>query len=79
MFSNTQEISKEINIGIYMRAKRQLRSLNWSGRRSGSKKDFTELATDETERPWAGLAEWLRVAHLLLDDKAVEFTRNPDQ
>ncbi len=79
MFSNTQEISKEINIGIYMRAKRQLRSFSWSGRRSGSKRDLTELATNEIERPWAGLAEWLRVAHLLLDDKAVELTSNPDQ
>ena len=79
MFSNTQESSKEINTGIYMRAKRQLRSLNWGGRRSGSKKDSTNLAADETERPWAGLAEWLRVAHSLLDDKAVELTSNADQ
>ncbi len=79
MFSNTQETSKEFNTGIYMRAKRQLRSFSWSGRRSESKKDFANLAADETGRPWAGLAEWLRVTHLLLDDKAVELTSNAER
>jgi hypothetical protein len=79
MFSNTQESSEEINTGIYMRAKRQLRSLNWSGRHSRSKRNLTNLAADEIERPWAGLAEWLRVAHSLLDDKTVELPRNADR
>lgn len=79
MFSNTQESSKEINTGIYFRAKRQLRSLNWGRRRSGSKKDSIHLAAGEAERPWAGLAEWLRVAHSLLDEKAVEFSCNTDR
>ena len=79
MFSNTQESSKEVNTGIYMRAKRQLRSLSWSGRLSRSKKTSINLAADETERPWAGLAEWLRVTHSLLDDKTAELTSNADQ
>ena len=78
MFSNTQESSKEFNTGIYFRAKRQLRSLNWGRRRSGSKKDSIHLAAGEAERPWAGVAEWLRVAHSLLDDKTAELTRNAD-
>ncbi|MGB9121704.1 MAG: hypothetical protein WCE73_13865 [Candidatus Angelobacter sp.] len=33
----------------------------------------------ETQRPWAGLAEWLRVAHSMLDEKAVELTRNAER
>ena len=78
MFSNTQESSKDTHIRLYLRAKNQLRSLSWSGRRSGSKKELTDLAPDEVERPWAGLAEWLRVAHSLLDDKTAELTRNAD-
>jgi hypothetical protein len=79
MFSNMQQSSKDTNAGLYMRAKKQLRSLSWGGRRSGSKKDLTNLAADQNERPWAGVAEWLRVAHSLLDDKAVELTSNADQ
>jgi hypothetical protein len=77
MFSNTQDAGKEIYAGLYLRAKRQLRSLNWI--RSRSRKESTNLAAEETERPWAGLAEWLRVAHSLLDDKTVELTRNADR
>ena len=77
MFTNTQDAGKEMDAGLYMRAKRHLRSLKWS--RSRSKKELTNLAEAETERPWAGLAEWLRVAHSLLDDKAVELTRNADR
>jgi hypothetical protein len=76
MDTNTQDAGKEIYAGLYLRAKRQLRSLNWS--RSRSKKEATNSAETETERPWAGLAEWLRVAHSLLDDKTVELTRNAD-
>ncbi|MBZ5493355.1 MAG: hypothetical protein LAO76_20755 [Acidobacteriia bacterium] len=76
MDTNTQEAGNEIYAGLYLRAKRQLRSLNWS--RSRSKKESTNSAETETERPWAGLAEWLRVAHSLLDDKTVELTRNAD-
>ena len=79
MFSNTQDAGKEIYAGLYLRAKRQLRSLNWSGRRSRNKKNLNNLAADEIERPWAGLAEWLRVAHSLLDEKAVDLTSNADR
>jgi hypothetical protein len=42
------------------------------------KRELGSRAAEETERPWAGLAEWLRVAHSLLDDKTVELTRNAD-
>jgi len=77
MDTNIHDAGKEIYAGLYLRAKRQLRSLNWS--RSRSKKESTNLVAEETERPWAGLAEWLRAAHSLLDDKAVELTRNADR
>jgi len=33
------------------------------------KKELINLAEAEPERRWAGLAEWLRVAHSLLDEK----------
>jgi len=33
------------------------------------KKELFNLEEAEPERPWAGLAEWLRVAHSLLDEK----------
>jgi hypothetical protein len=49
------------------------RRLGWE------KREFTNPAEAETERPWAGLAEWLRVAHSLLDDKTVELTRNAER
>jgi len=39
-----------------------------------SKKELTILAEAETERRWAGLAEWLRAAHSLLDEKTSGLT-----
>jgi hypothetical protein len=48
-------------------------------RLSREKRELANPAEAETERPWAGLAEWLRVAHSLLDDKTVELTRNADR
>ena len=77
MFTNTQDADKEISAGLYLRAKRQLRSLNWN--RGRSKQKLTNVSEAETERPWAGLAEWLRAAHSMLDEKAVELTRNADR
>jgi len=74
MFTNTQDVGKELNAGLYMRALKQIRS--WSWRRG--QKELTGLPEAETERPWAGLAEWLRVAHSVLDEKTVELTRNAD-
>jgi hypothetical protein len=76
MDTNTQEAGKEIYAELYLRAKRQLRSLNWS--RSRSKKELTDLAEAETERPWAGVAKWLRAAHSILDEQTSELTRNAD-
>ena len=77
MFTNTQDAGKEIYAGRYLRAMKQIRSWSWS--RSWGKKKLTHVSEAETERPWAGVAEWLRLAHSMLDDKAVELTRNADR
>ena len=74
MFTNTQDAGNAIDAALYQRARKQIRSWSW-GR---GKKKFTNTAVAEIERPWAGVAEWLRVAHSLLDDKTVELTRNAD-
>jgi len=76
MFTNTQDAGKEIYAGLYMRARRRIRSWSWSWGRG--KKKFTNVSEAETERPWAGVAEWLRVAHSLLDDKTVKLTRHAE-
>ena len=73
MFTNTQDAGKKLNAGLYVRALKQIRS--WSWHRT---KLSTKVSEAETERPWAGLAEWLRVAHSLLDDKTAQLTRNAD-
>lgn len=74
MLTKTEDARKEVYAGLYLRAMTQIRSWSW-GR---GKKRFTNVANAEMERPWAGVAEWLRVAHSLLDDKTVELTRNAD-
>jgi hypothetical protein len=48
------------------------RRLGWG------KKELMNRAEAEPEHRWAGLAEWLRVAHSVLDEKTVELTRNAD-
>lgn len=68
----TQDVRKEIVTGLYLRVKAQIRLWSWGKEKSAN------LTQAETERPWAGLAEWLRVAHSLLYEKAMELTRNPD-
>ena len=75
MATNTQAAGKSINARLYLRVKTQIWSWPW-GR---GKKKLTTLSEAETERPWAGLAEWLRAAHLILDEKTVELTRNADR
>ena len=75
MIANTQDAGKVIYAGLYRRAKKQIRALS----RGWSKKELTNITEAETERSWAGLAEWLRVAHALLDENAVELTGNVDR
>jgi hypothetical protein len=75
MATNTQNAGNKIDAGFYIRARKQTRSWPWPWGKNKS----TDILEAEMERPWAGVAEWLRVAHSLLDDKAVEMTRNPDR
>jgi hypothetical protein len=79
MFSNTQDAGKEIYAGRYLRALKQIRSWSWLRSRGRGKRKLTNVAEAETERPWAGVAEWLRAAHSLLDDKTVVLARNADR
>lgn len=74
MATNTQNPGNQIGAGFYLRVRKQFRS--WSLGRS--KKELIPLQEAHEERPWAGLAEWLRAAHSLLDDKNVGLARNPD-
>jgi len=77
MFTNTQEVGNDIDSGLYLRAMKQIRSWPWSW--GQGKKKFANAADAETERPWAGLAEWLRAAHSILDEQTSELTRNADR
>jgi len=70
MATKTQD-RKDIGAGPYLRPKRQIQFWRWGKKKS-------KVMESETERPWAGVAEWLRVAHSMLDEKAVELTRNTD-
>jgi hypothetical protein len=79
MFTNTQDAGKKIYAGRYLRAMKQIRSWSWSWSWGRSKKKLSNVSRAETERPWAGVAEWLRAAHSLLDDKTVVLTRNADR
>ena len=75
MIGNAQDVGKVIYDGLYRRAIRQIRSWSW-GRNRRKSPDLSEV---ESKRPWAGVAEWLRVAHSLLDETTVELTRNADR
>ena len=44
-----------------------------------AKKKLADASEAEVESPWPGVADWLRVAHSLLDDKTAELTRNAEQ
>jgi hypothetical protein len=74
MATNTQDARNEVDVGLYLRAMKQIRSWSWGG----GKKKMTNVSEAEMERRWAGVGEWLRVAHSILDDKTVELTRNAD-
>ena len=74
MSTDTQEAGNQIEAGLYLRAQKQIRSWSW-GR---SKRKSANLAEAEMARPWAGVAEWLRAAHSLLDEKNVELTGRAD-
>jgi hypothetical protein len=77
MAVDAPDIRNDIDAGFYLRAKRQIRS--WSCSWSWGKKKLTNVSEAEMEGRWAGVAEWLRVAHSLLDDKTMELPRNADR
>jgi phage terminase large subunit-like protein len=64
MTTDTQDAGNQIDAGLHLRAQKQVRSWSW-----GWKKKSANLVEAEMEHRWAGLAEWLRTAHSLLDEK----------
>jgi hypothetical protein len=76
MATHTQAVRKRIYIGLYLLARRQIHALGLGVGRS--KEELVHRSETETERPWAGVAEWLRAAHSMLDEKNVELTHNAD-
>ena len=72
MATNTQAVRKRIYIGLYLLARRQIHAFSLSLGRS--KKELVRPSQAQAERPWAGVAEWLRAAHSLLDEKTSELT-----
>jgi hypothetical protein len=74
MAINTQGSGNKVPAGLFLRAKEQARS--W--RLGRSKKELISIPQAQAERQWAGLAEWLRAAHSLLDDKTAELAGNPE-
>jgi hypothetical protein len=60
MFVNTQSFRKPgFYAGLYMRTKKKVRFWGWG------RPEFSGTSATEVERPWAALADWLRVAHSL--------------
>ena len=79
MATNTQDAGNAIDPGLYLRARKQIRSWAWPWSWFWDEKKLAHASEAKMERPWAGVAEWLRLAHSLLDDKTVELTRNADR
>jgi hypothetical protein len=63
MTTDTQDAGNQIDAGLYLRAQKRIHWWPWARRKKSA-----NLAEAEVEHPWAGLAEWLRVAHSLLDE-----------
>jgi hypothetical protein len=73
----TEDASKvRLYAGLYLRTKKQTRFWGWGSQGWGSKGwrswRWRSLRAVEGERPWSGLAEWLRQAHARLDRNALE-------
>ena len=77
MATNTQAVRKRIYIGLYLLARKQIHAFSLGLGRS--KKQLDRASQAQAESPWAGVADWLRAAHSMLDEKAVELTRNADR
>jgi hypothetical protein len=74
MATNTQDAGNQMGAGLYLSVRKQIRSWSWRW----NKKKLTEVSKREMESPWADVAEWLRAAHSLLDEKTVELTGRAD-
>ena len=68
MTTNTQDAVNQMGAGLYLRVRKQIQSWSWRW----NKKTLAEVSEREMESPWAGVAEWLRAAHSMLDEKAAK-------
>lgn len=68
MTTNTQDAGNQMGAGLYLRVRKQIQSWSWRW----NKKKLGEVSEHEVESPWTGVAEWLRAAHSLLDEKAAK-------
>jgi hypothetical protein len=60
MSASVQSMKKaRFYAGLYVRTKNKIRFWGWG------RPEFRNTPTAEVERPWAALADWLRVAHSL--------------
>ncbi|HEY2360774.1 MAG TPA: hypothetical protein VGK36_06650 [Candidatus Angelobacter sp.] len=75
MATNTQDAGNQMGAGLYLSVRKQIRSWSWRW----NNKKLTEVSEREMESPWAGVAEWLRAAHSLLDEQTAEMTRSGDR
>lgn len=77
-----QEGKTRLYAGLYIRTRKQTRFWGWAsngwGRWKSGRWKSGSLRTAEVERPWAGLAEWLRLAHARLDRNAAELSAPSD-
>ncbi|MBZ5508694.1 MAG: hypothetical protein LAO78_24805 [Acidobacteriia bacterium] len=65
MSAGTQSVSKpRFYAGLYMRTKKKVRFWGWGSPGFGRSK-WESPSPAELERPWAALADWLRMAHSL--------------
>ena len=76
----TQDMKIRLYAGLYLRTPKQTRFWGWSSKGWSGKKwgRWGSLRTVEVERPWAGLAEWLRLAHARLDGNSVQLPVQPN-
>ncbi|HEY2912534.1 MAG TPA: hypothetical protein VGK21_04190 [Candidatus Angelobacter sp.] len=79
MATNTQDAGNQMGAGLYVRVRKQIRSWSWRWSQGWNTKKLTEVSEREIGSPWAGVAEWLRTAHSLLDEQTVEMTRSSDR
>jgi hypothetical protein len=61
--ATTQDVDPSFLAGFFLCTKTRMRFWGWG------KRELDNVSRVKAENPWTGLADWLRAAHALLDDK----------